>query len=230
MVNLQVHLRQGLLHVLDMGGRILEQTLALTYIRPQLGDLTFGPKAGAQQTVRMKPLQPLRITDVGFASGHVLGIARIDEKNCKATGIEEFEDRNPVDARGLHDDRLDTTFCKPVHHPMQIGREGPEAAHRLRRTICAHGSHVHGRPDVDRSCVRVNQRHCATDLVGRSVLTHLQSSSRGRKGWAALSINFLNGITERRHHSQARNSPWTKFFYGVTCHQKLIGRSLPLAV
>ena len=67
-VNLQVHLHQSLLHVLDMRCRILEQTLALTDIRSQLGDPTLGPKAGAQQTIRMKPLQPLRITDVGLAS------------------------------------------------------------------------------------------------------------------------------------------------------------------
>ena len=31
-------------------------------------------------------------------------------------------------------------------------------------------------------------------------------------------INFLNGIAQRRHHSQVRNNPWTMFFYGVTRH------------
>src|SRR5260370_197709 len=34
----------------------------------------------------------------------------------------------------------------------------------------------------------------------------------------------------RRHHSQVRNSSWTRFFDGVTCHQNRIGRSLPNAV
>jgi predicted secreted Zn-dependent protease len=42
-------------------------------------------------------------------------------------------------------------------------------------------------------------------------------------------INFLNGIAQRRHHSQVRNNPWTMFFYGVTRHQKVDGRSLPQA-
>ena len=82
-VELKVHLCQRLLHVLDMGGRILEQTLALTHVCTQLGDLAFEPKAGTQQTVRMKPLQPLRIADIGLASGHVLGIARIDDEHSK---------------------------------------------------------------------------------------------------------------------------------------------------
>ena len=50
------------------------------------------------------------------------------------------------------------------------------------------------------------------------------------KGWAAQSINFLIGIARRRHHSQARNSPWTMFSNGVRRHQKANGRSLPCAI
>ena len=118
-----------------MGGRILEQTLALTHVCTQLGDLAFGPKAGTQQTVRMKPLQPLRIADIRLASGHVLGIARIDDKHSKAAGVEEFKNRNPVDAGRLHNDCLDATFCKPIHQSMQIGCESPKAANGFRRTI-----------------------------------------------------------------------------------------------
>ena len=112
-VELKIHLGQRLLHVLNMRGRILEQTLALTHVGTQLGNLTFGPKAGAQQTVGMKPLQPLRVADVGLASGHVLGIARIDKEHREATGVEKLEDRNPVDAGRFHDDRLDAAFRKP---------------------------------------------------------------------------------------------------------------------
>ena len=47
MVELEVHLGQRLLHVLNMRGRILEQTLALTYVGAQLDEMTFGAKAGA---------------------------------------------------------------------------------------------------------------------------------------------------------------------------------------
>src|ERR1700733_13071033 len=42
----------------------------------------------------------------------------------------------------------------------------------------------------------------------------------GRKGWAALLINFLNGIAGRRHHSHVRNNPWTMFFCGVHATKK----------
>ena len=68
--------------------------------------MTFGAKVGAQQTLRMKPLQPLCIADVGFAPGHVLGIAGIDKEHSKATGVEKLVDRNPVDAGHFHRDGL----------------------------------------------------------------------------------------------------------------------------
>src|SRR4051795_7461991 len=51
-------------------------------------------------------------------------------------------------------------------------------------------------------------------------------ANRGR-GWTAQDINFLTGITARRHHSQVRNNPWTTFFYGIIRHQKFVGRSPP---
>ena len=47
------------------------------------------------------------------------------------------------------------------------------------------------------------------------------------RGWTAQDINFLTGITARRHHSQVRNNPWTTFFYGIIRHQKFVGRSPP---
>src|SRR5580704_5969321 len=40
------------------------------------------------------------------------------------------------------------------------------------------------------------------------------------KGWAALLINFLNGIAGRPHHSHVRNNPWTMFFCGVHATKK----------
>ena len=46
----------------------------------------------------MKTLQPMRIADVGLASGHVLGIARIDNEHSESTGIEKLENWNLVDA------------------------------------------------------------------------------------------------------------------------------------
>src|SRR4051794_34081151 len=56
---------------------------------------------------------------------------------------------------------------------------------------------------------------------------HLPVSLNSGRGWTAQDINFLTGITARRHHSQVRNNPWTTFFYGIIRHQKFVGRSPP---
>ncbi len=40
-----------------------------------------------------------------------------------------------------------------------------------------------------------------------------------------MSIIFLNGIANRRHHSQVRNRPRTMFFYGLESHQKANGHT-----
>src|SRR4029077_2078941 len=63
-----------------------------------------------QQPVRMEPLQPLCIANIGLASRHVLGIAGVDKKHSEPTCIEKLENRYPVDAGRFHDDGLDTAF------------------------------------------------------------------------------------------------------------------------
>lgn len=97
-VELKIHLGQRLLHMLDVRGRVLQQTFALTHIGSQFGNLPFGPKAGSKQPERMEPLQPLGVADIGLAPGHVLGIARVDKKHSEPSCIEKFENRDPVDA------------------------------------------------------------------------------------------------------------------------------------
>ena len=46
-MELQVHLRQRLLHVLDVRRRVIQQPLALTQIGPQRRDLALRPEAGS---------------------------------------------------------------------------------------------------------------------------------------------------------------------------------------
>lgn len=124
----------------------------------------------------METLQPLRIADIGLAPGHVLGIARVDKEHSKPPGIEKLENRNPVDAGRFHDDRLDAAFRKPVYQPMEVGGEGAEAAYWLRCAIRPHGSHMHGRPNIDGRRVRMHDGHRAVDFGLRSFAVHLQSS------------------------------------------------------
>jgi len=82
-MKLKIHLRHGLLHMLDKGGRGVQQAFALAQIGPQFYNLAFRTKAGAQQAIRVKPLQPLRIAHVRLATGTCLAsraLTRITSK------------------------------------------------------------------------------------------------------------------------------------------------------
>jgi len=49
-VELKIHLSQGLLHMLDVGSCVFQQTLALAHVGSQLRNLPFRSKAGPQQS------------------------------------------------------------------------------------------------------------------------------------------------------------------------------------
>ncbi len=113
-MQLQVHLGESLLHVLDMRGGILEQPLALTQIRAQFRNLGFRLEAGAQQAIGMEPLEPLRILHVRLAPGHLFGVPRIDQKHLKAVVLQDLEDRDPVNPGRFHNDGGDARDLEPV--------------------------------------------------------------------------------------------------------------------
>jgi hypothetical protein len=105
--------------MLDMRGRVLEQTLTLTRIGTQLGDLAIGPKAGTWAEARTNEAAAATVhRDTGLAPRQMLGIA-IDQKYSKAKRVKKLENRNPVDADRFHDNGLDATFREQVHQPMQ---------------------------------------------------------------------------------------------------------------
>ncbi|WP_157949141.1 hypothetical protein [Neorhizobium huautlense] len=53
-MNLQIHLHQGVLHVLDMSSRILHQPFSLAQISTQSRNLGTGTRASAQQAIGMQ--------------------------------------------------------------------------------------------------------------------------------------------------------------------------------
>ena len=79
-----------------MRGRGVQQAFALALIGPQLHNLALRTKAGAQQAIRVKALQPLRIAHVHLATGDMLGVTRIDQNYLKAALVEQFKNRDPV--------------------------------------------------------------------------------------------------------------------------------------
>ena len=57
-MELQIHLHQGFLHMLDMSGGIFDQPFALAQVGAQNRDLGLGSETAAQKAVGMKLTQP----------------------------------------------------------------------------------------------------------------------------------------------------------------------------
>ena len=111
---LQIHLQQRLLHVQDVRGAMLDQGGAVTEQTAQGAHLGIGSKRAAQQAQTVQLLNPLAIEHVALATGHMLEMPTIDQKHFEAARFEHFKDRNPVDARGFHGDRVDATGDQPI--------------------------------------------------------------------------------------------------------------------
>ena len=88
-VKLQIHLHQRLLHVLDLCGTELQQTLTLPHVRAQCDNLLPGLKTRAQQAVFMQLLQSLCIVKVCISARKRLRIACVDENHLKAVRTGE---------------------------------------------------------------------------------------------------------------------------------------------
>ena len=146
----EVHLLQGLVHVLNMVGGIGEQHLAVAQVAAQHAHLIVGTEGPGEQPVGVQALQPLAIEPIGFRStGGALGLAGIDEEHLHAPGLQQFEQGNPVDPGRFHGDGGHATVNEPVGQGVEVGGEGAETAHGLGVAPRGHGHPVLGFADVD---------------------------------------------------------------------------------
>ena len=93
----------------------------------------------------MKPLDPLAVGHIAFASGHVLDVPGIDEEHREASCLQHFIERDPIHAGRLHRDGVDVTGREPVGQVDERMREAPELPHRLLVSVCG-DRHRSGRP------------------------------------------------------------------------------------
>src|SRR3954451_2053702 len=147
---LEVHLHQGLLPVLDVSRGIRDQVLALTDEAAQDHDLVLGPERLLQQAVAMQPLNPLAVVDVALGATVDLGYGpSIDQKDLEAAPLEELIEGDPVDAGGLHGDGIDAPGGEPIGERLEIGGEGVEAADGLGIAVGRDGDPMDTVVDVD---------------------------------------------------------------------------------
>lgn len=82
-----------------------------------------GRKLPRNSPLAAKALQPGGINDIGFAAGHILGLARIDEDDVKAVLFQHFVGWNPVNTGGFHRHAGDPACLEPAGHLMQVAGE-----------------------------------------------------------------------------------------------------------
>ena len=68
----------------------------------QSDDGLVGSEAGAQQSGFVEPLDPLRIIDVGLATGHGRSVVGVDQYDLRASCLQDPGDRDRVVAGLLH--------------------------------------------------------------------------------------------------------------------------------
>jgi len=141
-MQLQVHLHQCLLHMLDVRGRIVQQPFALAQIIAQCSDPALRTKAGSQQPILVQTLQPLCVAHVALAAGHMFGISRIHQNHGEAALLQDFEDGDPVNAGGLHGNCGDPALLEPVGKTVQVSCEGAETADRFRIAVRPNSCYV----------------------------------------------------------------------------------------
>src|SRR4051794_5522 len=74
----------------------------------------------------MQLLQPLAIEHVRLAAADVLDLTGVGEQHREALLLQQFEDRDPEDSGGFHDDRVDRALFEPSDKALEIWGEGGE--------------------------------------------------------------------------------------------------------
>src|SRR5713101_7101752 len=95
MLQLDVHLGQRFLHMLDMLPGMGEQHRALAEITAQHTDLVSRTEGAREQTEGMQALNPLAVMPIALGSAFdLLHLLRIDQEDFEAAGFEELKERD----------------------------------------------------------------------------------------------------------------------------------------
>ena len=162
---LDVHLRERLLHVLHVPALGFQEHPALAPQRTQRAHRIGRTKRPLKQAVGHELLQPLAVQHVGLAARDVLDVARVDQQHGEAARLQQFKQRNPVHARGFHGDRVDAASHEPVGQGIEVDREAGKLTYRFIVPVGRHGDIVGGAADVDAGGVGVGDRQGGSGLA-----------------------------------------------------------------
>ena len=80
----------------------------------------------------MEPLPPLAVVDSALGPPvDLLHLVRIDQEHLEATGLQELNQRDPVDPGRFQGNSRDPARGQPVGQGLSVDRVRTKAAHRL---------------------------------------------------------------------------------------------------
>jgi len=160
-MELNVHERQRLLHVLDMCGSVVGVLLAGAKIGQQLCDIAARTEASTQQAAGMQTLQPLGIVDVAFSTWDGPRFAGVGQDDFEPVRLEHFKGGDPVDACRFHHDRFRSGCNQPIGHAFQITGKSLKRLDWFVAQIRADGGDVESCTDIDAGREWMNDRQPA---------------------------------------------------------------------
>ena len=132
----------------------------------------------------MQLLEPSTIDAIRFrAPRHIFDVARIDEGNRTASGLQNLQERDPVYSGGFHHDCRDPTGRSPVGEPMHIAGKRATFLDGLGIAIGGDTDPMLFRPHIDASGRRRDDEHILGN--GRGLLAffgHLFLQSGAERG------------------------------------------------
>src|SRR6266516_4132731 len=106
----------------------------------------------------MEILEPLTIQYVGLAARNVVHVLSIDQMDFNISRLQDLEERDPVDARGLHSHCVDAALLQPVRQGVQILSECGKRSDRFGISIGRDGDNNLGRPNINAAGVGSHYR------------------------------------------------------------------------
>src|SRR5215831_199461 len=153
---LHVHLRQHLLHTLDVPPRALHQVVPLPPVSPQPANLLRRSERVAQQTIGVQLHQPLTLLDVGLLTRQILRVSRVHQVHFEPGFLQNVVHRSPVHPRGLHSDGANATLLQPRRHFFQFHRGASKLPYRPAIPRRGHGHIVGFVADIDPRGIRMH--------------------------------------------------------------------------
>jgi hypothetical protein len=183
-MDLDIHLIQGLLHVLNVLAGELHQCLPVAQHRAKGADLLFRTEGALQQPDRVKVLQPRRMAHVALSAGHVFVVAGVNQIDLDAALLQHLIQGDPVNPGGFHGHGSDATFPQPIGDAAQFPGKGAESADG--HVVAWVHSHVNDfRTDIDAGHVRAHLGWFGDGLQSGLLSAHVDSpcSARVAPAW-----------------------------------------------